>query len=161
MLTFLQKLEMIESENPPEKAVQLILDLVNEHPQDSDIQFQAAICCDRLGFESKAVPLYEKAIQLGLPEHQLKIAYTNLGSSLRVLGRYREALKCFETGLQHFPDFRPLTIFKAMTLYNLQESSQAVQMLLQQLIETTSRKDILYYEKALRYYSDHLDAVKS
>ncbi|MFC7391663.1 tetratricopeptide repeat protein [Scopulibacillus cellulosilyticus] len=161
MLTFLQKLEIIESENAPEKAVQLVSDLAKEHPKDSDIQFQAAICCDRLGFESKAVPLYEKAIQLGLPEHQLQIAYANLGSSLRVLRRYREALRCLENGLERFPDFRPLIIFKAITLYNLQENNQAVQLLLHQLIETTSRRDIQYYEKSLRYYADHLDTSKS
>ena len=44
-----------------------------------------------------------------------------------------------------------------MTLYNLEEYQQAMEVLLLCLVNTTSDDEIRNYEKAIRFYADKLN----
>jgi hypothetical protein len=44
-----------------------------------------------------------------------------------------------------------------MTLYNLQEHSKAMEILLQQLAASSNDESILEYKQAILFYSDKLD----
>jgi hypothetical protein len=46
-----------------------------------------------------------------------------------------------------------------MTLYNLNEHSKAMELLLKCLIDTTTDDKILSYKKAIEFYSNKLDEV--
>ena len=46
-----------------------------------------------------------------------------------------------------------------MTLYNLNEHSQAMELLIKCLVDTTSDEEIMNYERAIRFYSDKLNEV--
>jgi len=46
-----------------------------------------------------------------------------------------------------------------MTLYNLGEHQQAMEMLFDSLIATTTDADILRYKRAITYYKTQLDKV--
>lgn len=46
-----------------------------------------------------------------------------------------------------------------MTLYNLEEHHQAMEMMLKNLVETTDDEDIGKFSKAIAFYANKLDMV--
>nr|WP_041822410.1 tetratricopeptide repeat protein [Alkalihalophilus pseudofirmus] len=137
----------------------LLLELVRQHPDHAMINYQCAWSYDILGEESLAVPYYKKAITLGLPKDELQGAYLRLGSTYRTLGLYDESKETLKEGISKFPHNKALQTFYAMTLYNLNEHSKAVDLLLNCLVQTTSDPEIKLYKKAIEFYSDKLDHV--
>ena len=136
---------------------ELLIRLVDEYPDDAFINYQCAWSFDVLGLESKAVPYYEKAIQLGLAEKDLEGAIIGLGSTYRTLGEYKKSKEVFQKGIKLYPNNEAIKVFYAMTLYNLQEHGRAMELLLNSLISTTKNEEILDYQKAIGFYSDILD----
>lgn len=137
----------------------ILIQLANTFPNDAQVQYHCAWSFDALGEESKAVPYYERAIELGLSGKDLEGALLGLGSTHRTLGDYENSKRVFEKGKELFPNNRAFDVFFAMTLYNLNQHNQAMEMLLTCLVDTTDNKDIKAYEKAIRFYSDKLDQV--
>ena len=129
----------------------IFLQLVKEFPQDAYINYQCAWSFDTLGDESQAVPFYETAISLGLPEKDQEGAFIGLGSTYRTLGEYDKSQKTLEQGLKQFPTNR------AMTLYNLESHQQAMELLLKNIMETSNDEHIQSYKKAIEFYSNKLD----
>jgi tetratricopeptide (TPR) repeat protein len=137
----------------------LLMNLVQQFPNNATINYQCAWSLDLLGEESKAAPYYEKAIQLGLSSEELEGALLGLGSTYRTLGEYEKSRIIFLKGMESFPNNRAIQTFYAMTLYNLNEHSQAMELLLKCLIETTTDDEILRYKRAIDFYSNKLDEV--
>jgi len=138
---------------------EVILKLIEKYPNNASIHYQSAWSYDLLGEEAKAVPYYEKAIQLGLPDVELEGALLGLGSTYRTLGEYEKSKEIFQKGIELFPNNRAIQVFYSMTLYNLKEHGKAMEILLKSLIETTTDKEILNYKRAIEFYSDKLDEV--
>lgn len=138
-------------------ANELLLTLAQEFPHDASIHYHCAWSFDLLGEESKALPFYENAIRLGLPSDELEGAFLGLGSTYRTLGAYKKSKKVFQLAMESFPHNNAIKTFYAMTLYNLAEHRQAMELLLRCLIETTSSKEIQSYQKAIDFYADKLD----
>ncbi|MBD8071564.1 tetratricopeptide repeat protein [Bacillus sp. PS06] len=138
---------------------ELLLKLVEQFPHHASLNYQCAWSFDLLGEEAKAVPFYENAIKIGLPQTELEGAYVGLGSTYRTLGEYEKSKITFLKGLESFPSNRALQTFYAMTLYNLNDHSKAMELLLNCLIETTNDEKIKSYKKAIEFYSDKLDEV--
>lgn len=136
-----------------------LLKLVKEFPKDAMINYQCAWSFDVLGEEAEAVPYYENAIQLGLPDEELQGALLGLGSTYRTLGEYEKSKEVFLKGMELYPTNRALQVFYSMTLYNLKEHSDAMALLLKCLVDTSSDEDILNYKRALTFYSDKLDQI--
>lgn len=65
-----------------EKSNRILMDLAKQNPGDAVIQYQCAWSLDILGLEVKAVPYYEAALELGLPEEDAKGAYLGLGAHI-------------------------------------------------------------------------------
>jgi tetratricopeptide (TPR) repeat protein len=141
----------------PKESNELLIKLVIEYPDDAFINYQCAWSFDVLGLESKAVPFYEKAIQIGLSGKDLEGAIIGLGSTYRSLGDYEKSREVFQKGIVLYPNNEAIKVFYAMTLYNLQEHGRAMELLLNSLISTTKNKEILDYKKAIGFYSDILD----
>jgi len=158
----MEKLDQAISLRKQEKLTEsniLLLELVKEYPNHPEINYQCAWSFDVLGEEAKAVPYYERAIELGLSGKTLEGALLGLGSTYRTLGDYESSNRTFEKGIELFPSNHAFKVFYAMTLYNLKEHDKAMELLLTSLIDTTSDKDILSYEKAIRFYANKLDQV--
>lgn len=136
---------------------ELLMKLVEEHPENASVNYQCAWSFDVLGEESCAVPYYENAIKLGLSTNELEGALLGLGSTYRTLGEYEKSKITFQKGIELFPNNRAFQTFYAMTLYNLKEHSKAMELLLKCLLETTTDENILLYKKAIEFYSDKLD----
>lgn len=138
-----------------EEARELLLSLSERYPDDAEIAYQTAWVHDALGLEAEAVPFYERALDgTGLAADDRLGAFTKLGSTFRVLGRYGEALEVFRRGLAEYPGDQGLRTFMAMALYNTGQAREAVGTLLKVLAET---EEVGRYRRAVDYYADHLD----
>ncbi|MGG0787823.1 MULTISPECIES: tetratricopeptide repeat protein [unclassified Bacillus (in: firmicutes)] len=141
------------------KSNRLLMDLANQNPGDAVIQYQCAWSLDILGHEVKAVPYYEAALKLGLPEEEAKGACIGLGSTYRTIGEYEKSRQTLESGLAKFPEDKALLVFRAMAFYNLGQHDLAMESLLKIIAETSKDRDIQSYAKAIEFYSDKLDKV--
>ncbi|MGE7768873.1 tetratricopeptide repeat protein [Peribacillus sp. NPDC096540] len=137
----------------------LLLRLVQDFPNDGSINYQCAWSFDLLGEESKAVTFYENAISLGLSSNELEGALLGLGSTYRILGEYEKSKNVFLQGIKAFPNNRAIQVFYSMTLYNLNEHSKAMELLLKCLVDTTSDNELISYKRAIDFYSNKLDEV--
>lgn len=142
-----------------EESNELLMELVQDFPENASINYQCAWSFDLLGKELQAVPFYENSIQLGLSSKELEGALLGLGSTYRTLGEYEKSKNVFLKGIESFPNNRAIQIFYSMTLYNLNEHTKAMELLLNCLINTTTDDEILKYKKAIDFYSDKLDTV--
>jgi tetratricopeptide (TPR) repeat protein len=142
-----------------EKACTLLLDLVAAFPDDAEVNFQTAWVHDNLGREREAVPFYVRAIEQGLSGKELERALPGLGSTYRYLGDYQHAEETLRRGLEAFPHNRAFHVFLAMTLYNRQRYSEAMELLLTTLAETTSDETLLYYKRPILGYAPLLDEI--
>lgn len=140
-----------------EEARTVLLELVEMEPENPSVWYQCAWVHDSLGLEKEAVPFYKAALARGLAVEEKPGAYLGLGSTFRALGDYSEARSIFEQAITEFPDHREFRVFLAMVLYNLQDYSKAMEILLNQLAQTSSDPGIRLYARAISYYADKLD----
>jgi tetratricopeptide (TPR) repeat protein len=140
-----------------EEARQLLLELHAEFPNDPQVNFQCAWIHDLIGLEREAIPFYEKAIQTGLNDDDLKSALLGMGSTYRCIGEYQKSIEAFQHALNLFPNAHEFKVFLGMAHYNTGEHSKAMELLLNSLADTSSDEGILRYQRAIRFYSDKLD----
>ncbi|MCK2157148.1 tetratricopeptide repeat protein [Exiguobacterium sp. 17-1] len=138
-------------------AKALVASYLQQAPDDPLIHYQMAWCHDNLGEEAAAVPYYVTAIARGLTAPDLQEAYVGLGSTYRALGRYEDAYQTLSEGLARFPQHAALQTFLALTLHNLGRSSEALERLVNTLVETTENPEIRAYANALRFYASRVD----
>lgn len=144
-----------------EEARTLAFRSVTEHPDDAQAHLQCAWTLDRLGDEAAAVDYYRRAIALGLDDDDARSALLGLGSTLRALGRYDEAVETLEGAVEQFPEHLPLRVFRALAHYNSGRHKAATEELLRLLVATTCDEDISRYEAALDLYASDLDRTWS
>lgn len=157
MEQMLEKALELRGNGQHKESNKIMMDLVQKFPDHASINYQCAWSFDVLGEETKAVPYYEKAIELGLPSKELEGALIGLGSTYRTIGEYEKSKETFLKGLKLFPNNHAIKVFYSMTLYNLEEYQQAMEVLLLCLVNTTSDDEIRNYEKAIRFYADKLN----
>lgn len=138
---------------------EILLKLISENPNNPYLNYQVAWSFDILGEETKAVPYYKKAISLGLEGELLESAFIGLGSTYRTIGQYIESKRAFEEGLALFPENEAMRTFYAMTLYNLGEFAQAMELLLTTIATTSDDEKIQAYQRAITFYANNLDKV--
>ena len=140
-----------------QEARQLLLELHSEFPEDPQVNYQCAWIHDLLGFEKEAIPFYEKAIQTGLSDEDLKRALLGMGSTYRCIGEYQKSIETFQQARTLFPDSHEFNVFLGMAYYNIGNYSKAMEILLNSLADTSGDQGILRYQRAIRFYSDKLD----
>ena len=143
-----------------EEARTLLLDLSATNPDDAEISFQTAVVHDNLGLERESIPFYLQSLTQGLAGPDLERALMGLGSTYRGLGEYQQAAETLRRGAREFPDNRAIQIFLAMTLYNLQDYKEAMELVLTNLLETTSDEKLQYFKRGMLYYAMHLDETE-
>lgn len=140
-----------------EQALEILVDLHREQPDDAQVNLQSAWANDKLGREREAVPFYERAIELGLEDAELRDALLGLGSTYRALGAYDKALTTLDRAVATFPNDTGLVVFRAMALYNAHQYKEACETLLRVLSATTAASDIAVYREAIDLYAADLD----
>jgi tetratricopeptide (TPR) repeat protein len=142
-----------------EEARTLLLELHAAHPDDAEITYQTGVIHDNLGLGPEAIPFYTRAIAQGLSGPDLERCLLGLGSTYRALGRYQEAEETLRRGVREFPNNRALQIFLAMALYNTKKYKEAMELVLTNLLDTTSDEKLQYFKRGLSYYALHLDEI--
>ncbi len=142
-----------------EQSNKILIQLVQKCPSEAFINYQCAWSFDVLGEESKAVPFYENAINLGLAGKDLEGAIVGLGSTYRTLGQYEKSRNVFLKGSELFPANKAIQVFYSMTLYNLNEHNKVMEIMLKCIADSTTDQDISNYKRAIHFYSDKLDHV--
>ena len=142
-----------------EEARSLLSHVLEESPNDAEANYQMAWLCDLRGREREAIPHYVRAIAGSLPNDEKSSALLGLGSSHRARGEYSQAAEVLRRGVREFPEDRAMRTFLALALYNAGENREAVELLLKNLVETTSDPNIKAYKEALTFYADRLDEV--
>ena len=139
-----------------EHVLGLLTKLDARHPNVAEIVYQLAWTHDTLGRSAEAIPLYEKAVTLGLLPGELSGALIGLGSALRVSGQAARAVEVLEAGRRQFPENREFEVFLSMALHSAGRHAEAMQLLLTTLVETSEDLGISAYQRAIRYQADLL-----
>jgi tetratricopeptide (TPR) repeat protein len=134
-----------------------LLDLVAVYPDDAEINYQTGVAHDNSGLGQEAIPFYVRAIEQGLSGPDLERCLLGLGSTYRVLGFYQQAVETLRRGVREFPHHRGLQVFLAMALYNTQNYKEAMEIVLTNLMETTTDEKLQYFKRGISYYAQHLD----
>ena|SRR5690348_35518 len=148
-----------QDEGIMEQARALLLELAAAYPDDAEISYQTAWVHDNLGLEREAIPFYRRALDQGIAGSDLEGCLLGLGSTYRGRGEYQLAEETLRRGVSAFPQNRALQIFLAMALYNQQQYKEAMELVLTNLLETTSDEKVLQYVVPLSYYARHLDEI--
>ncbi|OAB36949.1 hypothetical protein PMSD_10010 [Paenibacillus macquariensis subsp. defensor] len=142
-----------------EDAKSLLLDLVKMETRNPSIWYQCACVHDNLGKEREAIPFYLQALELGILGEERQGALLGLGSTYRTLGMYEQSKEIFERAIKEYPERREFQVFYAMVKFNLEEYSDAMEILLKQLIETSNDDGIQSYQRAILFYSNKLSQI--
>ncbi len=142
-----------------EASQEILLNLLAEHPNNPLVLHEVGGSYDVMGEEKQAIPYYQKAIKAGLDGNDLQECLVCLGSSQRNVGDFEDAVTTLEKVVAQFPDNNSGKVFLALAYYSDAREDEAVQLLLELLLETTSDENILAYADPLDYYKDNLDEV--
>lgn len=156
-IDWIEKVKAFRASGSFENTMQYLLEVMKDNPSDPVVHYQVAWTHDALGRESDAAPAYEKAMALGLSGNDLEGAYLGLGSTYRCLGDYENSKRILEKGISRFPENGALKAFLAMTLFNLRDHEQAMELLIKELTKSSNDPAIQTYRRALMNYSDKLN----
>ena len=109
---------------------------------------------DRAGREEEAIPCYEEALSLGLPDPQRRRALVGLGSSYRNVLRHADAISLLRGAVDEYPEDAAIRVFLSLALWSGGREREAMQALAQVTLESA---DLQGYSRAARFYFDELD----
>ena len=115
--------------------------------------FERAAAHDRAGREAEAIPEYEEALRLGLPDATRRKAMLGLGSSFRNVGRHDDAVAVLDGACAQFPDDHALRAFRALALWSAGRCDEALG---DTLLLVAEEVELGGYEFALRAYAGEL-----
>lgn len=149
----------LRSADELEESQEILLDLLDEHPSDPLVLYEAGGSYDVMGEEREAIPFYRQAITAGLKDDALQECLICLGSCQRNVGEFPQAVETLQKVVSRFPDNNSGKVFLALAYYSDAQEDKAVQLLLELLLSTTTDENILAYADVLDFYKDHLDDV--
>ena len=139
-----------------EHVLGLLKKLDARFPNVAEIIYQIAWTLDALGRPAEALPFYEKAVALGLPPNELSGALIGLSSALRTLGQATRAIEVLESGQRQFPENREFEVFLAIALHNAGRHTEAIQLLVNTLVDSSEDIGITAYQRAIRHAANQL-----
>ena len=155
----LAKAKELRQADELDDSLGLLEELLSEYPDDPLVLFEVGGAYDVLGLEAEAIPHYKKAVEEGLEDGDLQECLICLGSCHRAIGEFQESVDVLEAFIVRFPDNRAGLPFLALAYYSNQDYKEAVSLLLDIVLDTSSDEDILAYADPLDYYREHLDEV--
>jgi cyanophycin synthetase len=123
---------------------------------DAIAEYEAGGEHDSAGREQEAIPHYERALALGLPEELEPRCLLQLASSLRNAGRPGDALRTFDDAISRFPDDAALPLFRAFLLADLGREREALVDVLHLARTRIDAPEIHRYARSLENYTREL-----
>jgi tetratricopeptide (TPR) repeat protein len=155
----IERAKALRRDDELEASQEVLLELLSEHPDHPLVLFEVGGSYDVMGEESRAIPFYRRALDAGLSGDDRQECLVCLGSSLRVVGEFEEAVETLEEAVEEFPSRHSGRVFLALAYYSNDQPEEAVRTLLDVLLQTTTDEEILAYADALDYYKDNLDEI--
>jgi tetratricopeptide (TPR) repeat protein len=121
------------------------------------VEYERAAECDRAGLEEEAIPHYEAALRLGLDAELLPGALLGLGSSLRNVGRYADAVAVLSDARGRFPDDAALTLFHGLALASAGRCDEAFASVFRLAATRIDTPEVVRYRRALEEYAAELE----
>jgi tetratricopeptide (TPR) repeat protein len=112
---------------------------------------------DSAGRPAEAVPHYERALELGLPEELVPRCLLQLASTLRNLDRRDESLAIYDEAIASFPDDAALPIFRAFLLADLGREREALVSVIDLARTRIDAPEIQRYARSLNGYNRDLE----
>lgn len=154
----LAQIEELMASGMHQEAYAKALSLISAIPDSPHAYIAAAYASDRLGHEEESVRLYEKALELGLPDNidqcDFLIGY---GSSLRNAGRENESLAILRKASIEYPEHAALHAFLALALYSCEYHKDAMGTMLYAALLASRDDGFEGYSRALREYCEELN----
>ena len=138
------------------EAVACFAELRKRRPKSPRVHLQSAFVLDRLGREGEAVPLYERALSLGLKGTDARDAHVCLASSLRNIGRPQQGFDLLDGVKSRFKGDVVFELFFALLATETGRSNEAIRMLARSLLRESPAEDLGRYRNALRGKFNHL-----
>jgi tetratricopeptide (TPR) repeat protein len=117
-------------------------------------RYDEACAHDRAGREEEAIPCYEEALSLGLPDPWRSQALLGLGSSYRNVLRHAEAIALLQDAAAEYPDDTAIRVFLALALWSGGREREGFATIGKVALENA---DLGGYGRAAALYLDHLD----
>lgn len=157
LLAAIEEARALRRADDLEASQALLLEMLETQPSHPLVLFEVGGSYDVMGEVEMAIPYYRRAIGAGLEGSDLQECLVCLGSTLRIVGEYEDAVAILEQAVDEFPDRNSGRAFLALAYYSNGDAEQAVSELLSLLLDTTEDQDILAYSDTLGYYKDNLD----
>ncbi|EGR1860777.1 tetratricopeptide repeat protein [Vibrio cholerae] len=157
METIIKQAIDLRKEAKFQESRDLLATLLNDESYAAKAHLQIAWSYDNEGREQEAVGHYLSSLSGVLSPVERFDALFGLASTYRSLGNYVEALGYFEQAIIEYPDAIEVRPFYAMCLYNLGRHKEAMALLLELLLSTTSSDAIKEYHRAISLYVEDLD----
>ncbi|MCU1489282.1 MAG: carbonic anhydrase [Acidimicrobiaceae bacterium] len=145
------------TEMAPDEAELPDGDHAGDEQRDALVLFAEASGLDASSREAEAVPLYRRAIDLGLPPELEYRALVQLGNSLRVTGDVAGAVEAHRRAAERWPERAANRCFFALALLSAGEApaalSQAIEAVLW-LAAGAPAKDVREYRQAIAAYAE-------
>ena len=135
----------------------VVLHTAEEHPEDVEAQIAAAWASDSHRTEEDAIRFYDKAWALGIPDEQRKRFIVGYGSTLRNVGRQREAVELLTAAVGEFPGYAPHSAFLAPALHTDGQHDAAMAASLTALLQAGAA-ELDGYDRALTHYRNALES---
>lgn len=146
-----------DNQNLISESRNILFELLKENPNNPDINYHIGVTFDNSGFTKDAIPFYKKSIELGLNKNDLERCYLGLGSSYRLLGHYTDSVEIFEKAVRTYPENRALQTFLSIAYYNTGKYKEALELSLNNLLDTSDDDKLKFFNRPLKYYANHLD----
>jgi Flp pilus assembly protein TadD len=131
-------------------ALKMLGTLRQLHPKNALVWLESAFAMDRLGREAQAIPLYERAISLGLEDMAMRDALVCLGSSLRTVGRAREAVKYLAQAQKQFPGDVVVELFLALGYHDVRQPTHALRLTALACLRESGDRGLAAYRDVLK-----------
>ncbi len=156
----IDQLKNSKSEEDRKECIPLLQEYLKSKPDDAEAWYDLAGCFDFVGEETKAEPCYKKTYDLGVEKLSVEKRsgfYVGFGSTLRNNFKFSESSEVLKTAVENFPKYPALDIFLAFTLYSEGKYKQASEQLFK-AVSKIEGKAFDGYEKAIHWYTDHLNS---
>ena len=131
------------------EAVAYFAEIRERRPKSARVHLQSAFVLDRLGREDEAVPLYERALRLGLSGTDARDAHVCLASSLRNVGRPRQGFDLLDGAKSRFDGDVVFELFFALLATETGHANEAIRTLASSLLRESPAEDLGRYRNVL------------
>ena len=132
------------------EAVAYFAELRKRRPESARVHLQSAFVLDRLGREDEAVPLYERALSLGLRGTDARDAHVCSASSLRNVGRPQQGFDLLDSAKSRFEGDVVFELFFALLATEIGRPNEAIRTLVRSLFRESPAEDLGRYRHVLR-----------